>query len=130
MPELHSYPAVWQRYHWGQHSTLCRTRLIKAIGETAKGQKRLEDYKSRVDNYTADEIEKADVPKNQTSGGVSQSSVKLGPRDQTREYAQRALGSWKDELGAPKQELGQREERPRDAERTQPRVRGGHECSR
>ena len=34
------------------------------------------------------------------------------------------LDSWAAELGSPTQELGQREERPRDAERTQPGVRG------
>ena len=102
----------------GQHTTACRTRLIEAIGQTANGKKRLEDHKSRVDQYTADEVEKADKQ-------MSQSDVRLGPRDHTREYAQRALESLATEPNAPMQELGQRkEERPRDAEHTQPRVRG------
>ena len=93
---------------------------MEAIGQTTSGKKRLEDHKSRVDHYTADEVEKADKK-------ISQSDVKLGPRDHTREYAQRALDSWANapgapmqELGAPRQELDQREERPRDAERTRP----------
>jgi len=97
---------------------------MEAIGQTANGKKRLEDHRSRVDHYTADEVEKADKQ-------ISQGNVKLGPRDHTREYAQRTLDSWAtesnapmQELGVPKPELGQRDERPRDAERTQPRVRG------
>ncbi len=44
----------------GQHSTACRTRLIEAIGQTDNGKKRLEDWRSRIDHYTADEVEKAD----------------------------------------------------------------------
>ena len=79
---------------------------------------------ARVDNYMADEVEKADKK-------ISQSDVKLGPRDHARECVQRALGSCADaadasiqELEVPKQLPDQREERPRDTGHTQPRVRG------